>query len=51
MVKHNIGLKPKCEVCGNRGKVTKEGLCALCYKDRFGVWSRDFMADSDKRGK
>jgi len=49
--KHSQGLHPKCSKCGRKGKVTKEGLCAICYKEKFGIWSNEFMADTDKAGK
>jgi hypothetical protein len=49
--KHGQWLHPKCIKCGRKGKVTKEDLCFMCYKDKFGKVSNEFVEENKERGK
>ena len=43
-------MKPKCLICKKNYKVlTKEELCAFCYKLKYGVWSKEFQAEEGKK--
>ena len=40
----------QCIKCKKNYKtLTKEGLCAFCYKNKHGKWSEDFTDHSKKR--
>jgi ribosomal protein L37E len=41
---------PKCSRCGRRSMLTKEGVCATCYKEKFGKWAKEFT-DYPKNAK
>jgi hypothetical protein len=32
----------------NFKKLTKENLCACCYKDKFKTWSKEFQEEKKK---
>lgn len=40
-------MKPQCKKCGRRGQLD-EDLCAICYKQKTGKWSKKFTADYGK---
>ena len=45
-------MKVQCNECKKNVKaLTKEGICPKCYFKKFGTWSKDFMEDSDRKGK
>ena len=36
-----------CKICGkNFAKLTKENLCAYCYYNLNGVWSKEFQGET-----
>ena len=38
-------MKIKCKKCGKGyKKITKEGYCAICYKDVYKKWSPEFSS-------
>ena len=42
----------KCEKCNQNFKtLTKESLCAFCYKKKYGKWSNEFSNEKDKKKK
>jgi len=41
-------MKEKCKKCGKGyRKLTREGLCAICFKDVHGKWSSDFTGGEE----
>lgn len=43
-------MKPQCSNCNNSGCLDG-GLCALCFKEKYGKWSKQFTVPVDKLGK
>jgi protein-arginine kinase activator protein McsA len=42
----------KCKECNHTyNNLTKEGLCAFCYQDKYGEWSKDFSNEGKGKKK
>lgn len=40
----------KCKNCHkNFGTLTKEELCAFCYKSKYGTWANEFVDEGKKK--
>ncbi len=45
----NRMFKPRCEKCG-RKSLLDNGLCAICFQNKYGRWSGKFTS-KEKGGK
>jgi transposase-like protein len=44
-----MSKKFQCKKCNKHyKKLTKEELCAFCYQDEHGTWSKEFQEDKKK---
>ena len=47
-----MGNKFKCKMCKeNYNMLTKEKLCAFCYKEKYKKWSPDFSKSKKEQEK